>query len=153
MNRRIGFAIGSAGVLVITAGVSAQEATPEGEAALAGPEIVASGLTNPRGFAWGEDGTLYVALAGLPAEDVPAIEVVLGIFGGPSAAIARIQDGCPVTVADGLPSYIDGTGAVAGVSDVAILDGQLYATGDGRRGWHVRGRGRSLGLDAGQPGR
>ena len=38
------------------------------------PEIVARGLTNPRGFTWGEDGTLYVALAGtggpnLPTED------------------------------------------------------------------------------------
>ena len=116
--------------------VRAQEATPEAERSLAGPEIVASGLTNPRGFTWGEDGTLYVALAGtggpnLPTEDAQFIEVFLGVFGGPSAAIARIQDGCPVTVADGLPSYIDGTGSVIGVSDVAILDGELYATVDG----------------------
>src|SRR5215204_3613862 len=28
------------------------------------PPVVASGLTNPRGFTWGADGTLYVALAG-----------------------------------------------------------------------------------------
>ena len=59
------------------------------------------------------------------------IEAFLGFYGGPSAAVARIQDGCPVTVADGLPSYIDGTGGVIGVSDVAILGGQLYATVDG----------------------
>ena len=59
------------------------------------------------------------------------IEAFLGFFGGPRPRVARIQDGCPVTVADGLPSYIDGTGGVVGVSDVAILGGQLYATVDG----------------------
>ena len=115
--------------------VEAQEATPEVEGAAA-LDIVASGLTNPRGFTWADDGTLYVALAGtggsnLPTEDAPVIEAFLGFYGGPSAAVARIQDGCPVTVADGLPSYVDGSGAVVGVSDVAILGGQLYATVDG----------------------
>jgi DNA-binding beta-propeller fold protein YncE len=118
--------------------VGAHEATPQAEVeeVPATLEIVAAGLTNPRGFTWGEDGTLYVALAGtggstLPTEDAPVIEVFLGFYGGPSAAIARIADGCPVTVAAGLPSYIDGTGGVVGVSDVAILGGQLYATVDG----------------------
>ena len=48
---------------------SAQQATPiAGGAATpvtAGPfTVLASGLTNPRGFAWSPDGTLYVALAG-----------------------------------------------------------------------------------------
>jgi len=118
--------------------VRAQEATPQpgAEGAPAALEVVASGLTNPRGFTWAEDGTLYVALAGtggpnLPTEAAAVIEAFLGFHGGPSAAVARIQDGCPVTVAAGLPSYIDGTGAVSGVSDVAILGGQLYATVDG----------------------
>ena len=87
-------------------------------------------------FAWSPDGTLYVALAGtggpnLPTEDAPAIEVFAGYFGGLSASVVRIEDGCPVVVADGLPSYVDGTGAVIGVSDVAFLDGRLYATVDG----------------------
>ena len=113
-----------------------QDATPTSGEAPTNHEIVASGLTNPRGFTWGEDGTLYVSLAGtggsnLPTEEAAVIEVFLGFYGGPSAAVARIEDGCPVTVADGLPSYIDGTGAVIGVSDVAILGGQLYATMDG----------------------
>jgi len=114
----------------------AQEATPATGGAPANLEIAAGGLTNPRGFLWGEDGTLYVALAGtggpnLPTEDSPVIEVFDGYFGGPSASVVRIQDGCPVTVADGLPSYVDGSGGVVGVSDVAVLDGQLYATVDG----------------------
>jgi sugar lactone lactonase YvrE len=93
-------------------------------------------LTNPRGFTWGEDGTLYVALAGtggpnLPTEAAAGIEAFLGFYGGPSASIVRIEAGCPVTVADGLPSYIDGTGGIVGVSDVATLGGQLYGTVDG----------------------
>jgi hypothetical protein len=116
--------------------VDAQEATPGTQGAPAPLDIVASGLTNPRGFTWAEDGTLYVGLAGtggsnLPTEEAAIIEAFSGFFGGPSAAVARIQDGCPVTVVDGLPSYVDGTGGVVGVSDVAILGGQLYATVDG----------------------
>lgn len=116
--------------------VRAQEATPGAEGAPANLDIVAGGLTNPRGFTWAEDGTLYVALAGtggpnLPTEDAAIVESFGGFLGGPSAAVARVVDGCPVTVADGLPSYVDGTGAVIGVSDVAILGGQLYATVDG----------------------
>ena len=113
--------------------VTAQNATPVTADSVT---VVASGLTNPRGFTWDSDGTLYVALAGtggpnLPTEDAPVIEAFNGFFGGPSASVVRIKDGCPVTVADGLPSYIDGTGGVVGVSDVAILDGQLYATVEG----------------------
>jgi hypothetical protein len=116
--------------------VEAQEATPGAEEAPATLDVVAAGLTNPRGFTWADDGTLYVALAGtggpnLPTEEADIIAAFSGFFGGPSAAVARIQDGCPVTVADGLPSYVDGTGGVVGVSDVAMLGGQLYATVDG----------------------
>ena len=77
-----------------------------------------------------------MALAGtggpnLPTEEAAGIEAFLGFYGGPSASIVRIEAGCPVTVADGLPSYIDGTGGIIGVSDVATLGGQLYATVDG----------------------
>jgi glucose/arabinose dehydrogenase len=118
---------------VVTRG---QDATPVAGAMPEGLSVVAGGLTNPRGFTWSEDGTLYVALAGtggthLPTENVPIIEAFGGFYGGPSASVAKIVDGCPVIVADGLPSYVDGTGAAVGVSDVAILNGQLYATIDG----------------------
>jgi hypothetical protein len=116
--------------------VFGQDGTPVAESDVPAVGIVAGGLTNPRGFTWGEDGTLFVALAGtgganLPTEEAAIIEAFAGFFGGPSAAVARIEDSCPVTVADGLPSYVDGSGAVVGVSDVAILGGQLYATVDG----------------------
>ena len=48
-------------------------------------------------------------------------------MGGPTASVVRIEAGCPVAVADGLPSTVDGTGGVTGVADVAILGDQLYA--------------------------
>ncbi len=95
-------------------------------AATPGPDdvvtVVASGLTNPRGFTIAPDGTLVVAIAGRE---------------GPHAGVARIEDGCPVLVADGLPAYRIVFGAVTGVADVAYLNGQLYALlagGDTDRG-------------------
>ena len=95
-------------------------------AATPGPDdvvsVVAAGLTNHRGFTVAPDGTLMVAIAGRE---------------GPHAGVARIEDGCPVLVADGLPAYRIVFGAVTGVADVAYLNGQLYALlagGDTDRG-------------------
>jgi plastocyanin len=118
----------------------AQEATPvavEGQTAAADLEVVASGLTNPRGMVWGADGTLFVALAGSggpnPAtEEVPTTEFVGPFAGGLTGAVAQIDaQGCPVLVAGGLPSTLLGQGEVLGAEDVAILGGQLYAAVDG----------------------
>ena len=89
--------------------VPAQMATPGPDDTVA---VVAAGLTNPRGFAFAPDGTLVVALAGRP---------------GPNAGVVRIEDGCPVVAAGGLPAYPIVFGAPTGVADVAYLDGQLYA--------------------------
>jgi hypothetical protein len=99
--------------------VFAEAATPEPDGAVT---IVAAGLTNPRGFVFAPDWTLVVALAGRE---------------GPHAGVARIEDGCPVLVADGLPAYRIVFGAITGVADVAYLNGQLYALlsgGDTDRG-------------------
>lgn len=89
--------------------VLSQPATPESGEPVA---VVASGLTNPRGFAFDRDGILSVALAGRS---------------GPHAEVVRIEGGCPVVVAGGLPAYPIVFGAPTGVADVAYLDGQLYA--------------------------
>ncbi len=116
--------------------LQAQEATPVADAQ-ASPVIVASGLTNPRGFIWGADGTLFVALAGsggpnAATEDAPTTQAIGPFLGGPTGAVAQIgADGCPVAVATGLPSTADGIGSVLGVEDVAILGDQLYASADG----------------------
>ena len=101
-----------------------------------GPTIVASGLTNPRGFVWSGD-TIFVALAGSgganPATEEAPTSAILGPFGGgPTAAVASIGgDGCPVAVVTGLPSTITGSGEVLGAEDIAILGDQLYASVDG----------------------
>ena len=121
---------------------AAQDATPAASPAAGAPPVVTSGLTNPRGFTWSPNGTLYVALAGNGGTNP-----VVGEFlppptgpeagGGPSAAVAQIgPDGCPVPLASGLPSSLDLLGTVVGVADVAILGDQLYALVAGGGGSH-----------------
>ena len=110
-----------------------------------GASIVASGLTNPRGFAWGADGTMYVGLAGdgvvtvaatpsaeLGEETVGGTPVVEGVgevqVGTTTASVARIENGCAVTVADGLPSGgPPDIGWTLGVDDLEIVGDTLYA--------------------------
>ena len=110
----------------------AQDATP---AAVPGA-VVASGLTNPRGFIVAADELLYVALAGsggstAATEDSPAAAILGPFTGGPTGAVARIESGCPVAVVTGLPSTLLGSGEVLGAEDVAILNGELYVSTDG----------------------
>jgi hypothetical protein len=117
--------------LAILAGLpltaTAQDATPT--AAMTGDDlpVVAAGLTNPRGMTWGTDGTLFVALAGSGGDTPGEPPIDLEFMGGPTASVVRIEAGCPVAVADGLPSARDVDGGVTGVADVAILGDQLYA--------------------------
>lgn len=111
----------------------AQAATP-----IAGSPTtpIASGLTNPRGFTWGPDGTLYVALAGsggatAATEQAPTSGIIGPFHGGVTGAVAKITNGCPVAVATGLASTFDGQGEALGAEDVAFLGGQLYVSVDG----------------------
>lgn len=97
-----------------------------------GVSVVASGLTNPRGFTWGEDGTLYVALAGtggsiMATEPAPITEALGPFFVGPTAGVVKIVNGCPVPVVTGLPSAAHTLAGTYGVADVVMLDNQLYA--------------------------
>lgn len=118
-------------VLAAVPVAASQPATPEGTpvALPPGVEIVAAGLTNPRGFSWGPDGTLYLGLAGVGGDAPGEIAgAPSGLFGGPSASVVRLDDGCPTVVAGGLPSGIwSDVGWVWGVMDVVFLDDQLYA--------------------------
>ena len=106
---------------------TAQDATPEAAMAADDLPAVAAGLTNPRGMTWGADGTLFVALAGTGGDTPGEPPIELEFMGGPTASVARIEAGCPVVIADGLPSARDVDGGVTGVADVAILGDQLYA--------------------------
>jgi amicyanin len=79
--------------------------------------LVASGLFNPRGFAWDAEGVLHVAQAGTGQPDE-------------AASVVRIVDGCPEPVVTGQPSTRGMSGAVQGPGSVAFLDGQLYILQD-----------------------
>ncbi len=128
-----------------------EESTPAMRALPEGVTVVVSGLTNPRGFTWGDDGTLYVALAGnggmttnpepaAPADAAPAGDATPDIVADSadvlvaddSGAVVQIVDGCPRDVASGLPSYnFLPLNWADGVIDVAIMDGTMYALVDG----------------------
>src|SRR6202000_1319647 len=47
--------------------------------------------------------------------------------GGTTAQISKVVNGTRTVVATGLPSTVDAMGDVAGVADVAFLNGELYA--------------------------
>jgi hypothetical protein len=93
-----------------------------------------SGLEGPRGLAFGPDGSLYIAEAGTggPNSTVGVCAQPVGPVGpykgGVTARISKVDPhGSLSVLATGLPSALDGTGAVEGVADLAFLDGKLYA--------------------------
>ena len=90
----------------------------------AGPtvSVVASGLANPRGLAFGEHGSLVVALAGGGAHDSSVILIPHAGWSAP---------GAPVTLASGLASVNDPHGAPPGVGtsgavSVSVDNDHLY---------------------------
>lgn len=91
---------------------------PAGSAAAdGGITMVASGLHSPRGMTWDDTGVLFVAQAGTGDTATST---------GPAASLVRIEGGCPVEVAGGLPSSFDPFRDVLGPSDVVILEGRIY---------------------------
>jgi len=96
--------------------------------------VYASGLEGPRGLAFGSDGTLYVAEAGLGGTTltVGTCQQAPGPIGpykgGLTARISKVDTkGNVSTLTSGLPSAVSGIPAVLGVADVAFLGGDLYA--------------------------
>jgi plastocyanin len=113
--------------------ITAQETGPEGDV-----EVIANGLTNPRGFTWADDGTLYLALAGTGGEDPIVVEATpFPFYSGETSSIVTVADGCTSPVIDGLPSgYWADPGWTWGIMDVAILNGDMYAlSGGGSESW------------------
>ena len=107
-----------------------QDATPAAGAMPDGVTVVASGLTNPRGFAWDDDGALYLALAGTggPNQVIGEDGTEFPFFNGMSSSIVRLEGGCPVPVAEGIPSFLwSDPGWIWGAMDLAFLDGELFA--------------------------
>lgn len=119
---------------LLAAPVAAQEATPGTVSQASALTTVASGLISPRGFVWTADGSLYVAQAGSGGTSLgtPTAPPPVGPFqGGATASVVRIENGCPVLVAGGLPSTSDAVGGILGVEDLAVLGGHIYAAVDG----------------------
>ena len=108
----------------------AQDATPVSSDEVT---VVAAGLTNPRGFTWGPEGDLYLALAGTGGETEGDIGgAPSGLFGGPTASVVRIEDGCAVPFAERLPSsFWPGPEWIWGVHDVAFQSDDLYVLSSG----------------------
>ena len=118
---------------VLLAPVSTRAQTPT----LPKVTVVASGLNNPRGLAFGPGGTLYVAEGGAGGTEstkgqctqvVPPIGPYTGGF---TASISRIsRQGTRTVMASGLPSSQTSApmGFVSGVADVAFQSGgKLFA--------------------------
>jgi plastocyanin len=103
-------------------------AAQEEDAAVA---VVATDLANPRGFTWGDDGELLVALAGTGGDE-PARGQTQPPPNGPwagglTAELVQVDDNCVASpVIEGLPSAVDANGGVIGAADVAQLEGTTY---------------------------
>lgn len=112
--------------------VTAQSATPVGTPASTGVEVIASGLDNPRGFTWDEDGTLYLALAGIGGPDLFPADTASGTpttyLVGTTSSIVTVDGGCTTPYSEGFYSALWTEAPwIWGVMDVAFLDGELYA--------------------------
>jgi hypothetical protein len=95
-------------------------------------------LANPRGLAWGPDGSLYVVETGRGGAG-PCF-TVLGskVCYGPTGAVSRLREGTQEQVVKGLPSWVqvanpngsvNRSGRAQGASGISILgNGGMYVT-------------------------
>jgi len=120
-----------ASMLVLAPAAIARQATPV--ATSPGITLAASGIDNPRGFAWAADGTLFVAEAGAvtAAADGGTPAASGEIVGTLSGSVVQVSDGCPVTYQGSLPSSGGNGGIDLGPSDLAFVGGQLHVLDDG----------------------
>ncbi len=102
-------------------------AAPAGAASYVG-QVIASGLDNPRGLAFGPDGTLYVAESGGFNAGGPIISGGEGDAAfGTSGAITSISGGTQTRIITGLPSLTNvASGSASGPQDIAFYNGTGY---------------------------
>ena len=108
--------------------ISAQDATPASSPATSsGLTVVLDGVTNPRGFTWGPDGTLYLAMAGSGGDARFPIVEGYTVVTGLTSSVVTVADGCATPRVQGLVSTLwEEMGWLWGAMDVAVLDGDLY---------------------------
>jgi hypothetical protein len=96
-------------------------------AAQATPEVVASGLDNPRHLTFSADGELYVAEAGRGGTAPCVPHPDLGVFClGFTGAVTRVEESGPESrVLTGLPSITNGEETL-GPSDLALTGSQKF---------------------------
>lgn len=123
MSRRFPVILALLTLLSISAAISAQE------------NIIADELTNPRGIAYDEDGTLYIAEAGT-AGDVEAQGPFGPVLTGTSSRVVAVgSDGDVTPVLQGFNST-QGFGDYVGVQAVLVDDESIWlALGDGPIGF------------------
>lgn len=130
--RKVTVGLMLAAMLLLTRNpATAQDATPQtAPAASPGPagiSFIASGLTNPRGFTWGPDGTLYLAQAGNGGQHLDVKLEGFTAVSGPTASVVKITNGCINPVAEGIHSVLwSEAGWIWGAMDVEFLNGDLY---------------------------
>lgn len=121
------FALIAVPALLAPSPARAQAATPAGTGATGPLTVVASGLTIPRGFAWGPDGTLSLALAGSGGETRIPVSGGFTLQIGLSSSVVTVADGCTAPLQVGLVStHWEETGWIWGAMDVAYLGDALY---------------------------
>lgn len=137
-------ALGVSGAIAGLQPVAADEGNAE-------TTVVATGLNNPRGLAWGPDDALYVAEAGKggsgPCLSGPEGDVCIGRTG----SVTRVWHGEQERVVKGLPSLADSSGSGAiGASDVSLRKHRAIYISIGNLGGpeeraHFGPKGRALG--------
>ncbi len=89
-------------------------------------EVVAQGLSHPRGMTFGSDGALYIAEAGVGGPNCITLPDGTVICWGPSGQVTRVADGQQSVFSQGFISLAFGQEAV-GLHDVAFdPSGHLY---------------------------
>lgn len=109
------------------------KALTEKESVNATVSVFASGIVYPRGLKFGPDGYLYVATAGLAGTNstagqcpFPVLSMVQSLGGYTSKVLKISATGTVSTVADKLPSAINGFGDTQGAADIDFVGNTLY---------------------------
>lgn len=115
-------------ILAVAAGVALSFGAAPAAAATYVAQVIASGLDNPRGLAFGPDGALYVAEAGTYNPGGPVAPGGEGdAASGSTSAVTRISGGSQSRVLSGLPSFAGvGGDSASGAQDVAFANGVGY---------------------------